>query len=186
MGGHVARSEARGRSQRRLHQLGAAAVLSTLAVAYVTAVLWPRNDVPRDPDVVAVLGGAGLERARLGDQLRLRHDATLVLSAQAIDYATSYLGIRCGVDARCIDPAERSTAGEARAIAALADAEGWRHVTVATSRFHSTRARVLFRQCLGDRVTVVGARPTDHHRGPGTYLREAVGTLAAITVQRAC
>lgn len=69
----------------------------------------------------------------------------------------------------------------------LVDEHGWEHVTVATSRFHTTRARVLFRQCLGDRVTVVGALPSDgEDRSLRVYTREAGATIVAATVQRAC
>jgi uncharacterized SAM-binding protein YcdF (DUF218 family) len=146
----------------------------------------PRDDDPRDPDVVVVLGGAGVERTRLGIELANRYDAELVLSSSQIHYGRR-LGLECGVHVRCMYPEPETTRGEAMTVGDLAEAEGWNHVTVATSRFHTTRARTLFRQCLGDHVTVVGARP------PGgsdvrfiRRLREAAGTIAAWTVQRAC
>jgi uncharacterized SAM-binding protein YcdF (DUF218 family) len=163
--------------------------LSLAALAALTAaILWPRNDVPLDPDAIVVLGGAGPERVQLGIELRDRYDATLVLSALAIGFGV-YAGVDCRTDPEviCLSPEPRTTAGEARAIARLVEERHWGHVTVATARFHSTRARTLLRQCLGDRVTVVGAEPSpEYRRTVFDYVSEAFGTVAAVTFQRAC
>ena len=167
--------------------LGAAGLALVLSGAAVAA-LWPRNDVPRDPDAVVVLGGAGYERAELGIELAEHYDATLVLSSSAINFGRER-GADCQHDPAilCLYPQPATTAGEARTVAALVEERDWDHVTIATSDFHTTRARVLFRQCLGDRVTVVGARPSERWvRGQRTYFREAAGTVAALTVRRAC
>ena len=159
-------------------------LLISVAAACTTFAMWPRNDVPGDPDAIVVLGGAGVERAQLGIDLSERYDVPLVLSSSAVDYG-GILGLRCDVDAICFRPYPRTTSGEAASVAALAESMGWNELTVATSRFHTTRARVLFRQCFGDRVTVVGARALQQ-RGLITYARETAGTLAALTVRRAC
>jgi uncharacterized SAM-binding protein YcdF (DUF218 family) len=167
--------------------LGAAGLVLALTGAAVVA-LWPRSDVPRDPDAVVVLGGTGYERAELGIELADRYDAVLVLSASAINFGRD-LGVDCGTFPAvfCVWPELATTAGEARMVATLVEDGGWDHVTIATSDFHTTRARVLFRQCLGDRVTVVGAEPAaDEARGLPTYVREAAATAAALTTQRAC
>jgi uncharacterized SAM-binding protein YcdF (DUF218 family) len=172
------------RPSRRLSALGALAFVMICAAAGATFGMWPRDDVPAQPDAVVVLGGVGIERARLGIELSERYDAALVLSSSAGWFAW-HLGVRCGEDALCINPDPKTTTGEARAIAALAEEHGWSHVTVATTRFHTTRARVLFRQCLGDQVSVVGARAHEG-RGVVTYAREALGTVAGMTLRRAC
>lgn len=156
-----------------------------IIVAAATYALWPRDDEPQDPDAVVVLGGAGRERAELGIELSQRYDAQLVLSSSAAVFGESQ-GAECGVDTLCIDPVPETTVGEARAIAHLAAENGWGHVTVATSRFHTTRARIAFRQCLGDAVTVVGAVAPDRRGEFWRHLREAVATAATLTVQRAC
>ena len=150
----------------------------------VVAAMWPRDDAPDRPEAVVVLGGAGLDRPQLGRDLSDEHDAQLVLSSGATEFAEE-LGVPCGSEALCIDPVPETTAGEARTIATLANERGWESVTVATSRFHTTRSRLLFRQCFGDQVQVVGTPPPDV-RDPKTHLREAIGILAAITVRRAC
>jgi uncharacterized SAM-binding protein YcdF (DUF218 family) len=164
---------------------GAGALVLVAGVS--TFAMWPRDDVPRDPDAVVVLGGAGKERARLGIELRDRYDASLVLSTSAINFAREE-GVGCGPNVICIfrvDP--ENTIGEARRVAEFADEHGWDHVTVVTTRFHTTRARILFRQCLGDDVSVVGAvAPPGGGRGLRTYLEETVGTIAGLTFRRAC
>ena len=166
--------------------VGAAILVFGLAAA-ATFALWPRDDIPRDPDAVVVLGGAGSERAELGIELSERFDALLVLSSSAVDFAED-LDRSCDEEqVVCIEPEPETTAGEARSIGNLTDERGWDHVTVATSRFHSTRARVLFRQCLGDQVSVVGAVRSDgRERGLRTHLEEAIATVAGLTIQRAC
>ena len=165
-------------------------VLLTLAVlGGGLAFAWfmvPRDDVPRDPDAVVVLGGAGEERAQRGIALAARYDAQLVLSSNARFYAAAQ-GTVCDRDAICFEPVPENTVGEARNVAELAERHGWDHVTVATSDFHTSRTRFLFRQCLGDDVTVVGASREDRPRlVPQLLLREAVGVLAGATVERAC
>ena len=172
------------RTSRWPRRIGLAALVAGCVLAGTTFAMWPRDDEPNQPDVVVVLGGVGAERVQLGMQLRERYDTPLVLSASAMGYGFN-AGLRCEEDAICVRPYPHTTAGEAATIAAISETYGWDRVTVATSRFHTTRARVLFRQCFGDRVTVVGARP-DQPRGIGTYVRETAGTLAALTFSRAC
>ncbi len=165
--------------------LGIGVVLASLSVAFVRFLL-PTDDVPLDPDVVVVLGGAGAERAELGIELAERYDAQLVLSSSAAVFGARQ-GYSCQRDAICIKPEPESTRGEAREIARLSEQEGWEHVTVATSAFHTSRSRFLFRQCLGGRVTVVGAVTEGKPRTtPSLVLREGLGVLAGATVQRAC
>jgi len=165
--------------------LGIGVALTAFSVAFVRFLL-PTDDVPRDPDVVVVLGGAGAERAALGIELAERYDARLMLSSSAAVFGERQ-GRMCSVDAICIEPIPETTRGEAREIARLAEQEGWDHVTVATSAFHTSRSRLLFRQCLGDRVTVVGAVSERGSRTtPALMLREGLGVIAGATIQRAC
>lgn len=163
------------------------AVLLAMLVGLGWAVWYalPSDDFPREPDAVVVLGGAGAERAELGIELADRYDAELVLSSNARFYGLQ-LGRTCDVDALCFEPSPENTAGEAENIARMADERGWDHVTIATSSFHTSRSRYLFRQCLGrDRVTVVG---TDRNGGMDLqlFVREATGLLAGATIRRAC
>lgn len=168
--------------------LAAAALLAVVVASLVGAVrMWPQDDLVTAPAAVVVLGGAGAERTELGRDLATEHGAVLVLSSSAQHFGAQ-LGLDCDVEVVCIDPVPETTRGEARAVAALAAERGWDHVTVATSRHHTSRARLLFRQCLGERVSVVGSTRADGTWWPGVRgaLREAVGALVGVTVQRAC
>ena len=161
-------------------------LLAVYAAVSFARFMIPTDDVPRDPDAVVVLGGGGDERARLGIELAERYGAQLVLSSTARLFAAAHRS-RCEMEAICFDPVPENTVGEARNVAALAAEFGWRHVTVATSDFHTSRTRFLFRQCLDDRVTVVGAAREDRPRiAPRLLLREAAGVVAGATVERAC
>ena len=169
------------------------AIVAMLVVALAIVVLaapvvaWPRDDTPVAPDAVVVLGGAGAERTALGHAVATEHGATLVLSSSA-QYFGARAGLRCGQEVLCVDPEPETTRGEAQTVAVLVEAHGWDRVVVATSRHHTTRARVLFRQCLDDQVSVVGASRPDGSWWPGLrgVGRELAGTAAAATVQRAC
>ena len=157
-----------------------------LGGAFVVYLL-PTDDVPQDPDVVVVLGGAGPERAELGIELAERYDVPLVLSSSAAIFGERQ-GRSCVVDAICFEPVPETTRGEAQMVAEMAEERGWDHVTVATSAFHTSRSRFLFRQCLGaDRVSVVGAvREGASPTTPRLLLREGLGVIAGATIQRAC
>jgi uncharacterized SAM-binding protein YcdF (DUF218 family) len=157
-----------------------------VSVLATTLAMWPRDDLPREPDAVIVLGGSPVERVDLAIQLQRHHGGELVLPPSAVEYA-HHLGIGCGREAICIEPRPDSTAGEARHVAELASERGWTHITLATTRFHTTRARVLFRQCLEKDVTVVGAPRAGGARiGPVKHLREVAATVASLTFRRPC
>jgi uncharacterized SAM-binding protein YcdF (DUF218 family) len=163
------------------------ASLILLAVIGGALARWttPRDDPVDSPDVVVVLGGAGEERAELGGALHERYDVRLVLSSSAQDFGAD-LGYTCP-PALCIVTDPETTAGEARGVARLAERYGWGEVVVVTTDFHTPRARLLFRQCLGGRVSVVGAPPADGDaRGLRTRLNELAGMLAGSTFSRAC
>ncbi|MFP4149814.1 MAG: YdcF family protein [Nitriliruptoraceae bacterium] len=163
-----------------------AALTLVLGIAFVSYLL-PKDDVPEAPDAVVVLGGAGPERAELGIELAQRYDALLVLSGTAEVFGEQQ-GRTCSLDAICFEPVPGTTRGEAQMVADMADEYGWEHVTVATSAFHTTRSRFLFRQCLdADRVSVVGTvREGAASTTPWLLFREGLGVIAGATFQRAC
>lgn len=165
------------------------AVLTVAVIGVVAgvALLWPQDDELVAPAAVVVLGGPAAERTALGQSLAAEHDARLVLSASA-QWFGRQAGLHCGDEVWCIDPVPVTTRGEARTVADLAHEQGWEEVAVATSRHHTARARILFRQCLGHRVRVVGVEHADGSWWADTYgqVREVIGIVAALTVQRAC
>jgi uncharacterized SAM-binding protein YcdF (DUF218 family) len=177
---------ARDRSRRPwLWGLSAVTTLAMTIVAVASALVAnPSDDVPEDPDVVVVLGGFGQERADLGIELAERFGSPLLLSSSAAHFGAER-GYRCGVEAICLQPEPETTTGEAQDVARLMVQRGWERATVVTSSFHTTRARILFRQCL-DSVSVVGAQRRDGGPELADYVREVVGTLAALSIRRAC
>ena len=165
--------------------LGVGLILVGLSTTFVWFLL-PSDDVPRAPDAVIVLGGAYPERTELGIELAEQFDVLLVLSSSASIYGRLQ-GRTCSTDAACFEPSPETTRGEAQTFARIADEAGWQHVTVVTSAFHTSRSRLLFRQCLGDRVSVVGAVPDGRFgTNPRLLLREGLGVIAGVTFQRAC
>jgi uncharacterized SAM-binding protein YcdF (DUF218 family) len=161
------------------------AVLTVAAAAVPTVlVFFPRDDTVGVTDAVVVLGGAGQERADRGIELIEQLEVPLVLSSSAMNFG-SQRGYRCFVNALCLAPVPENTAEEAQATEVLVRSQGWDHVTVVTSTHHTARARMLFRQCLGDQVSVVGA-PRPDGASFGSRVREVVGMVAGATVQRAC
>jgi uncharacterized SAM-binding protein YcdF (DUF218 family) len=173
---------------RRRRWVWALGVLTALVVAFaavaIVLVTNPRDDTPADPDVIVVLGGFGQERADLGIELAERFDVPLLLSSSAAHFGTER-GYRCGREAICLEPAPESTAGEARDVAELMAERGWERTTVVTSSHHTARARILFRQCLGHRVSVIGADRPGGVRA-AEQATEVAGFVAALTVRRAC
>jgi uncharacterized SAM-binding protein YcdF (DUF218 family) len=137
-------------------------VLLVAAWAAVVArfVLWPVQDSPRRADAVVVLAG---DHLRLGKALELmarRVAPTLVISdGLAPGWRRANRLCRGGARFRvlCFRPRPYSTRGEARAVARMAAARGWRSVLVVTSTYHVTRARLLSDRCVGARVSVTGS-----------------------------
>jgi uncharacterized SAM-binding protein YcdF (DUF218 family) len=169
------------------YALGAVLAMVALATAALVAFVLPRDDTPVAVDVVVVLGGGGAERTELGIELAERFEAPLVLSSSASIFGQRQ-GRTCELDAICFDPVPENTAGEAENMARMAEREGWDHVVVATSSFHTSRSRFLFEQCLGDeRISVIGrTAPGRSDTNPRLVLREALGVLAGATFARAC
>jgi hypothetical protein len=169
---------------RVVHRFAAAMLAGVLAImVLLVIVMVPHDDDVGSPDAIIVLGGAGGERAELGIRLHETYGVPLVLSSSAQVFAEDR-GYRCP-PAICILTEPETTVGEAREISDLANERGWDRITVVTTRFHTTRARLLFRQCLGDRVSVVGARTRS---GPGLrrWVNEVGGVVTGSTFHRAC
>lgn len=153
-------------------------------VGTVAAVLVPRLDILGAVDAIVVLGGGAGERIALGRRLAAERGVPLVHSAEVRD-TDLHLGPE--VEVVRLEPPPVNTAAEARATRELADTRGWSRIAVVTSTYHVNRSRMLFAQCLGDRVDVTGVRATGSigtraHR----YARELAGRIAGATIRRAC
>jgi uncharacterized SAM-binding protein YcdF (DUF218 family) len=140
--------------------VGLLVLVAAWAAVAARFVLWPDEQAPRHADAVVVLAG---DHLRLGKALELvtrRVAPTLVISdgrAPGWDRANRLCGGRTRFRVVCFKPRPYSTRGEARAVARLARVRGWRSVLVVTSRYHVTRARLLFNRCADARVSVAGS-----------------------------
>jgi uncharacterized SAM-binding protein YcdF (DUF218 family) len=145
------------------------AVLLLTLVALPLTVFPPSVAVPRDADVVIVLaGGRGerLAKARVLMDRAVGPPAERLLISNGDAEGWPDANDLCGTSTEaytvdCFRPDPDTTAGEARAIGALAAEEGWERIAVVTSTYHATRARLRIERCVDDdvRVEVVAATP---------------------------
>ena len=121
----------------------------------------PREDSPARVDAVVVLSGSRKYRLpRALELMRTGVAPTLVIS-NGLDPSWRQARSLCrGGESRfrvvCFVPNPDSTRGEAEAVSRLAARQDWRRVVLVTSRFHVTRARMLFDRCFDGDVGAVG------------------------------
>lgn len=167
-------------------------VAAWLAACLVLFVWSPfASSAPRHASVVVVLSG---DKARLAPALALIRRGvapTLALStvertrhwrvAETLCTRRRYLAARVV----CFQAVPYSTQGEARTVARLARERHWSSIVVVTSRFHVTRARMLFRRCWHGPLAVVGTGST-WWRLPMEWASETGKLIVQLTVQRGC
>ena len=175
---------------RRLVLLVAAVPLAVWAGLDIYLFATPALDRPQHADAVIVLAGDRTPRLDRGLALiRAGVAHTLVISdgRDPLWPAANRLCAHGGEGFRvvCFLPEPYSTRGEARGFARLARENGWTSVVIATSTFHVTRARLLFRRCFDGRVQGVGARAS-LGRSYFNYVSEVAKLLVQVTVERGC
>ncbi|MET0938318.1 MAG: YdcF family protein [Gaiellaceae bacterium] len=139
--------------------------LGVLVLAWVAATLrlvfFPVEDDAGRADAVVVLSGSKHERLDRGLELAREGVAPVLVISGGLDPRQPVANELCrdggeGFSVTCFTPDPDSTRGEARRVAELARKRGWKRVLVVTSRFHVTRARMLFDRCLDIDVDAVG------------------------------
>jgi uncharacterized SAM-binding protein YcdF (DUF218 family) len=143
--------------------LAAVGVLVLVWIAATVRIIFiPAEDAPGKADAVVVLSGSKHERLDRGLELMREGVApTLVISGgfdprQPTASRLCHAGKGDGFTVLCFTPDPDSTRGEAQATGRLAAAHSWKRVLVVTSRFHVTRARMLFDRCIDGDVDAVG------------------------------
>jgi uncharacterized SAM-binding protein YcdF (DUF218 family) len=87
----------------------------------------------------------------------------------------------------CPETETVDTTGEARTIGRLAEEQGWSRLVAVTSDYHVHRATYQLRQCHDGEVQAVASnRSLDRDDWVETLTHEWAGTVAAMTIQRAC
>jgi uncharacterized SAM-binding protein YcdF (DUF218 family) len=118
-------------------------------------------DASRPADAVVALGGLP-STARIAFDLAASGAAdTVVISDPYGDDDTGFIDDVCTdppVRPRvvCFDPSPRTTRGEARFAADLADEQGWDRVAVMTPTYHIERARFIVGRCTDVEVAMIG------------------------------
>jgi uncharacterized SAM-binding protein YcdF (DUF218 family) len=165
--------------------VGGLAALSLLVALTAALIVWPYEQPPEHADAVVVLGARSApDRVRAALQLMNRGTAdTLVVMSPAEDDplcrgAEPYRVV-------CIVPRPFKTVGEAEAVGRLARSRSWRKLTVVTSSYHVTRARLLLSRCYHGSLAVVGSKGTGIPVGPWRALHE-LGGLAYAIVRPSC
>jgi uncharacterized SAM-binding protein YcdF (DUF218 family) len=140
-------------------------VLGVVVLAWVAAtfrvVFFPVEDAVGKADAVVVLAGSKHERLDRGLELVRDGVAPVLVISDGFDPQRPRENRLCeeggdGFSVACFTPDPDSTRGEARKVAELARKRGWERVLLVTSRFHVTRARMLFDRCTDADVDAVG------------------------------
>jgi uncharacterized SAM-binding protein YcdF (DUF218 family) len=175
--------------------VGLAVLVAAWLVLCLVLFVWApwAGDAPQHADAVVVLSG-GLNR-RLDPALALMRRGVapvLAISGAAQDRKWKKARRLCAGEegplryrVLCFQPVPYSTRGEARAIARLARARGWQRVVVVTSRFHTTRARMLVGRCYHGRLWMVGTS-SPPLRLLEDWADETAKLLVQLTVARGC
>lgn len=151
-------------------------------------VVSPPTTVPAAADAVVLLSGDG---GRLPEALHLMDldvAPTLVFVGEPDILAVVDL---CRDAQRfevvCLKPSPDTTQTEAQATGELARARRWKSIVLVTSRYHLTRARLLFNRCFDGTVYPVGDPP---RYGPSFARRQIVhewlGLVHATFLARGC
>jgi uncharacterized SAM-binding protein YcdF (DUF218 family) len=176
-------------SRARWLLAGVAVLVAAWAVG--AWVLFVRGDggEARPADAVVVLAG---DPRRLPVGLRLVREGVapvLVVSRDRRPDVTlddEICSGRIAVRHVCFEAVPYRTTGEARAIARLARAQGWRRIDVVTSRFHVRRAGIVVRRCVDGEVHMVAAPNPPPLQLVGDLVLETVKLGDALALRRGC
>jgi uncharacterized SAM-binding protein YcdF (DUF218 family) len=192
---HFTRERSWGRWLRLAAAVLVLAALAAIGVALPVVVLPETRPVPGETDAVVLLAGGGGERAAAAERVMPRGGSELLVvsDGRRADGPGGSPRLPCGRTAPegyrilCVEPVPATTRGEARAVANLAAERGWESVTLLTSTYHVSRARLLFERCVEADIEVVGATPD---LGPAGWARISAEELVALArdrvLQRGC
>ncbi|MDQ4068157.1 MAG: YdcF family protein [Actinomycetota bacterium] len=165
------------------------ALAALLFLVSLVPFVWPPRDGVKRADAVMVLSGDHGERLAKGLSLMEEGVApTLVLNGTP-DLAQVLELCRGGqpFEVVCLRPDPDSTRAEARAAGRLASERRWDEVVVVTTKYHVTRARLLFSRCIDGKVKMVGATPPYGRRMRAHQVfREWLAVGYSISLARGC
>lgn len=139
-------------------------------------------------DAVVVFAGSG-ERIETAIELMERGVAAnlVIPNGRSDDIVDRDLCDGASFQVFCPDSETIDTMGEAQAIGRLAEERGWSSLIAVTSSYHVHRATYQLGLCHDGPVQVVASnRSIDRDDLVASMVHEWAGTIAAMTVQRAC
>lgn len=143
-------------------------------------------------DAVIMLGGAAAERLPVAQQVQRDYNIPVLVLSHTDTPGNIAADAACNSAAfpsarlLCFQPDEYDTRGEARAIGKIAEANGWKSITVVTSSYHVSRAQRLMGQCTTANVQMVNSHP---NLSLGQWLRRFVietGGLLDVSLRPEC
>ena len=143
-------------------------------------------------DAVIMLGGAASERLPVAQQMQRDYNIPVLVLSHTDTPGNVAADTACNsaafpsIQLLCFQPDEYDTRGEARAIGKIAQANGWKSITVVTSSYHLSRAERLMEQCTTADVQMVNSHP---QLSAGQWLRRFVietGGLLDVSLRPEC
>jgi uncharacterized SAM-binding protein YcdF (DUF218 family) len=163
-------------------------LLLPLLLAVGLVVTPAESEAAGSSDVVAVLAGER-ERLPVAVQTAEAGSGVLVVSlgpgpgnaaARRLCQAPGELTVHC------FEPSPATTRGEAQAIGRLVEDHGWQSLTLVSSTYHLTRARVLVERCSAVDVRLKGAQPSASVGDWASFVGHELGGLAKAAFVRDC
>lgn len=156
--------------------------------------VFPHRDRPAHASAIVVLGGDARQRLPLALKLAGAGVAPVLVVSDGAGSDWAPARALCAhpgghaFKVVCFRPDPFSTRGEARRLARMAAAHGWRSLLVVTSTYHVYRARMLFQRCLKGRHLRLYVEGTRSSRLwlPLNAAAETVKLVLAETLRRGC
>lgn len=150
----------------------------------------PQTDPIRPADAIFVLGGASYERYAYGIDLALLGYAPHLLlsnpNSQDLWISDLCTHQRYPFDITCADPDPRTTRGEARELARIAEENNWHSVIVVTFTPHISRARYILERCYdGELIMTESPSVKGLAYWINNYIYQTAGYIRA-AIQRGC
>lgn len=168
---------------------GAVAVVALAVAGTAALTVWgafllqPRADEPVRADAVVMLAGADDGRhLHARDLVDAGYADTLLVSNPGGNSERVARRLCTGIarpgppaEVVCFEPEPRTTWGEARSVATIAERRGWERVLVVTNRPHTLRAGMWMREATGLDVRMAPVERLDVARLPVHLIWELAG-----------
>ncbi|SFK92755.1 ElyC/SanA/YdcF family protein [Geodermatophilus ruber] len=164
--------------------------LALAAALVADLVLYPRVPAASAPaDAVVILAGDADRRLPVARRLAESGPGVLVVSVSAGENnaaARALCAAPGALTVYCFTPTPPDTRGEGAAIGRLVDEQGWTRITVVTSTYHVSRARLTIGSCTDAELVMAQAPwalPLDRWL---TQIAHEMGGLVETVLRRGC